>query len=269
MISVTATNSSDFRTFSGYGATTIDLGAPGQAVVTTSGQTGTTTTSGTSFASPLTAGVIGLLYSVPCSDFAQMARDYPQLGADYVRHVLLGGVDPVENLELETVTGGRLNAFNSLTMILDVCAAGFCLPAFSITSVTTNDTIVNFTWPMTDDQNASVRFRLLGTEEWFYSEMLDSAYFMVDTLSYCSDYEFEVATTCTGNPEEFTYTASTIVQTAGCCVAPLNAEAFETTETSINVAWTPGFNISGYEIYYRIIDSTEWVLSGTSIDGLH
>ncbi len=69
MISVTATNSSDFRTFSGFGATTVDLGAPGEDVFTTSGQNGTTTTSGTSFASPLTAGVIALLYSVPCDVF--------------------------------------------------------------------------------------------------------------------------------------------------------------------------------------------------------
>src|SRR5690606_35444409 len=109
----------------------------------------------------------------------------------------------------------------------------------------------------------------LGTEEWSYSEILDTAHFVIDTLSYCGNYEFEIATTCTGNPAEFTYTTSTIVLTAGCCVAPLNAEANETTETSINVAWIPGFNISGYEIYYRITDSTEWVLSGTSMDGLH
>ena len=35
MISVTATNSADLRTFSGYGQTTIDIGAPGASVVTT------------------------------------------------------------------------------------------------------------------------------------------------------------------------------------------------------------------------------------------
>jgi len=58
MISVTATNSADVRTFSGYGATTIDLGAPGEAVWTTQGTNGYGSTSGTSFASPLTAGAI-------------------------------------------------------------------------------------------------------------------------------------------------------------------------------------------------------------------
>jgi subtilisin family serine protease len=67
MISVTATNIDDMRTFSAYGATTIDVGAPGDNVYTTSISGGYGTTSGTSFASPLTAGVIGLLYSAPCA----------------------------------------------------------------------------------------------------------------------------------------------------------------------------------------------------------
>ena len=37
MISVTATNNNDMRTFSGYGATTIDVGAPGENVYTAGG----------------------------------------------------------------------------------------------------------------------------------------------------------------------------------------------------------------------------------------
>ena len=55
MVAVTATNSSDVRTFSGYGATTIDLGAPGENVFLPSGSSGYGGTSGTSFASPCVA----------------------------------------------------------------------------------------------------------------------------------------------------------------------------------------------------------------------
>lgn len=268
MISVTATNSSDVRTFSGFGATTIDLGAPGENVRTASGQSGTNSTSGTSFASPLTAGVIGLLYSVPCSDFAQFVKDHPQLAADYVRHVLLGGVDPVENLALETVTGGRLNAFNSLTMMLEDCEETFCLPAFSLNSAIANNTEISLTWPMTETQIASLRFRVLGTEEWTYSDVLDTAYFAIDTLSLCTIYEFEIGTSCTESIDDITYTTNTLVETAGCCVAPLDAVAAEATISSIIVAWTPGFNISGYEIFYRELDSLSWIFSGTASDGL-
>ncbi|MBI3134524.1 MAG: T9SS type A sorting domain-containing protein [Bacteroidetes bacterium] len=126
MISVTATNSSDVRTFSGYGQTTIDLGSPGASVVTTSAGGGSGSTSGTSFASPLTAGVIALLYSVPCQNLADLAMSDPQGAADQIRTALLDGVDPVSNLTTETVTGGRLNANNSVQLILTGCGIPTC-----------------------------------------------------------------------------------------------------------------------------------------------
>ena len=97
MISVTATNDNDVRTFSAYGQTTIDLGAPGDNVWTTSGTNGYGATSGTSFASPLTAGVIGLLYSVPCPGLMDLVHADPQAGADLIRQALLDGVDQVDN----------------------------------------------------------------------------------------------------------------------------------------------------------------------------
>lgn len=132
MISVTATNSSDVRTFSGYGQTTIDLGAPGQNVVTTN-NSGITTTSGTSFASPLTAGVIGLLYSVPCSNLADVAMSNPELAANIIRDALLDGTDPVANLTTECVTGGRLNANNSLQLLITGCPTYVCTATSSAT----------------------------------------------------------------------------------------------------------------------------------------
>ena len=121
MIAVTATNSSDVRTFSGYGATTIDLGAPGESVYLPSGSTSYSNTSGTSFASPCVAGAIALIYSAPCSDLAAMAISNPQAAADLVRGYILNGVDPVANLAGECVTGGRLNVRNSIDLALGNC----------------------------------------------------------------------------------------------------------------------------------------------------
>lgn len=121
MIAVTASNVNDVRTFSGYGATTIDLAAPGESVYLPSGSTGYSNTSGTSFASPCVAGGIGLVYSAPCPDLATTALSNPQLAADQVRGYILNGVDVVSNLVGETVTGGRLNVRNSLDLALGNC----------------------------------------------------------------------------------------------------------------------------------------------------
>ena len=121
MVAVTATNSSDVRTFSGYGATTIDLGAPGENVFLPSGSTGYGGTSGTSFASPCVAGGIALVYSAPCADLASNALVSPQATADAVRSYILSGVDQVSNLVGETVTGGRLNVRNALDLAIEDC----------------------------------------------------------------------------------------------------------------------------------------------------
>ena len=121
MVAVTATNDNDVRTFSGYGATTIDLGAPGENVFLPSGSTGYGGTSGTSFASPCVAGGIALVYSAPCADLASNALVTPQATADAVRSYILNGVDQVANLAGETVTGGRLNVRNALDLAIEDC----------------------------------------------------------------------------------------------------------------------------------------------------
>jgi hypothetical protein len=121
MVAVTASNSSDQRTFSGYGATTIDLAAPGESVYLPSGSSNYSNTSGTSFASPCVAGAIALVYSAPCATLASMAVSNPQLAADMVRGYIYDGVDPVASLLNETVTGGRLNVKNALDLALLSC----------------------------------------------------------------------------------------------------------------------------------------------------
>ncbi len=121
MVSVTATNNQDLRTFSAYGATTIDLAAPGSNVYLPSGTSSYSNTSGTSFASPCVAGAIALVYSAPCTSLADIARSNPQVGANMVRSYILNGVDPVPSLQGLTVSGGRLNVKNSLDLALNAC----------------------------------------------------------------------------------------------------------------------------------------------------
>lgn len=126
MVSVTATNDNDVRTFSGYGVTTIDLGAPGDQVYLPSGSSGYGNTSGTSFASPCVAGAIGLVYSVPCPDLAELSYSSPQAAADMVLSYIYDGVDLVPNLITEVATGGRLNVANSVNLALEACGPVEC-----------------------------------------------------------------------------------------------------------------------------------------------
>jgi len=122
LISVTNTNINDVKvTQAGYGIETIDLGAPGQDIVNISSGTGYGVSSGTSFATPHVTGTIALLYSVPCTNLADLAFTDPALAARLIRDFILEGVDPNGSLEGITVTGGRLNVNNSIQALLANC----------------------------------------------------------------------------------------------------------------------------------------------------
>lgn len=275
MVSVTATNSSDVRTFSGFGATTVDLGAPGENVVTTSGNNEITATSGTSFASPLTAGVIALLYSAPCESFAEFVRNDPQGGANLVRQALFDGVDITPNLVGETVTGGRINAFNSLLEIMNACLdENICIPPLAFTSALENDTVYTVSWTNVSGNVATVRFKPQDSDEWIVIEGIEDTSLILDTLSICTTYDFEIGSSCEEGGE-VSYTSCLTISTLGCCVIPETFEAETELETEANVSWSTDFGIESYNLYYRVLDSNEWILNGnyagendTTIDGL-
>jgi hypothetical protein len=102
----------------GYGLTTIDFVAPGISVRTTSNTNNYTTTTGTSFASPLTAGVVALLYAIPCPNFMNNVIQSPQGGANFVLNALMNGVDQKPQLADSFITGGRLNAKRSMDLLM-------------------------------------------------------------------------------------------------------------------------------------------------------
>ena len=109
LISVAATDHNDgLADFSQYGARNVDLGAPGVDILSTVPGGKYDVYSGTSMATPHVAGAATLL-----------ASHFPNASNEELRTRLLGGVDKVESLVGKTVTGGRLNIHNSLTMSLN------------------------------------------------------------------------------------------------------------------------------------------------------
>ena len=252
IISVTATNDEDERTFSGYGQTTIDLGAPGEDVWTTSGNNNYGATSGTSFASPLTAGVIGLLYSVPCPSLIDLAHANPQAGADIVRQALLDGVDPIDNLTSECVTGGRLNSFNSLNILMASCEEGSCFAPFSSTQVTEDNVSFEIEWSAFNEESTfGFRYKLVSETDWTEVIGLNEPYYNIGDLEWCSDYEYQMKTICSAE-NQTEWNASSFITTDGCCVSPelesLSLEVLSDTEALIS--WPSVLAAEGYELVY-------------------
>jgi len=104
LISVAATDHNDqLPGFSNFGATSVDLGAPGASILSTVPMDGYDFFSGTSMATPHVSGVGALILALN-----------PALTPLQLKDRILNAVDPIPTLSGITVTGGRLNAFNAL-----------------------------------------------------------------------------------------------------------------------------------------------------------
>lgn len=250
MVSVTATNSSDVRTFSGYGVHTIDLGAPGGGIFTLS-TNGYSTTSGTSFASPLTAGVIALMYSIPCEILGEQAAAFPAETALKVRDALFAGVDVKTNLIPETKTGGRVNAFRSLQLLMENC--GPCLKATDLATSAATDTTAVLSWTSSlDALTFDIRYKAVGSAEWDTLFNVSNPY-VLDGLAGCESYEFQVFTACADTTGEFS--ESHVFTTEGCCLAPSGIAAANAGDSAVLLTWSPVYAASEYTLILQPLGS--------------
>jgi len=96
------TSTGGLSSFSNYGATSVDLGAPGSGIWSTvptkKGAAGYASYSGTSMATPHVTGAVALYASL-----------HPGATAVQLKQAILSSVVPTSSLSGKTVTGGRLN----------------------------------------------------------------------------------------------------------------------------------------------------------------
>lgn len=129
MISVTNTNMRDNKVESaGFGATTIDIGAPsgnsveGGIFAVYPENRYNDTFGGCSGAAPHVAGTIALMYALPCELITQDALTDPAATALRMKRAILEGAEPNTDLRDITVSGGRLSAYRSMLWWQSYCA---------------------------------------------------------------------------------------------------------------------------------------------------
>ncbi len=149
MINVASVDSSgNLASSSNYGATTVDLGAPGVNIYTTGLNGGYISyAAGTSFAAPFVTGVVALVQS-----------EFPSLSAQQVVQLVVRNTKPLASLSGKTISGGMVDAYNALL-------AGFPSPTASaspsiVTGTTTalsvsdsygaGDSDLTYTWSVTN-----------------------------------------------------------------------------------------------------------------------
>lgn len=103
LIVSSTSNSGGMSYFSNYGKISVDVATPGSSIYSTVPGNKYDSMSGTSMASPTTAGVAAEIWS-----------HYPQLTYGQVKEVLMKSVTPVDKFKSKMVSGGRIDLLNGL-----------------------------------------------------------------------------------------------------------------------------------------------------------
>ncbi|WP_020538376.1 S8 family serine peptidase [Lewinella cohaerens] len=261
LIAVTNTDHNDIKEVeAGYGAISIDLGAPGTGAynITNGGAYGGF--GGTSGATPHVAGTAALLYSLDCPALSALTAADPAAAALLIKEAILAGVDPNTSLAGITTTGGRLNVANSIQYLLSLCDG--CIPASSVQLADFSVSTATIVWNTNDSlESVDLRWRAIGEMNWTLVTDAQSP-LVISGLTACGSYEYQVQSNCASDVIPFGN--SRFFTTDGCCTAPENVELTPLADEIMFFVWDAVTAAQSFELRYRVQGTSPWtVLSST------
>jgi serine protease len=243
LIIVTGTDNRDKKsTDAAFGPINVDVAAPGDGIWTTVPNGDYNAARGTSLACPIVSGMVGLAYSVPCSDFINLSKTQPANTALFVRSKILSTVDVKADLQGKIATGGRVNSAATMRSIRDFC--GTCpQPSKIKTTATTTDATISMVLPA-GQTRISARYRQRGDVNWTpISQIIPPL--SINGLLACTEYEVEISTTCTLQPSVvYAY----FFKTDGCCSYPDEIVISNVLANSIAVKVSKVTAATGYQV---------------------
>jgi hypothetical protein len=251
-INVAATTATGgLASFSNYGRTSVHVGAPGNAIVSTYsttvvGSTGYASLSGTSMAAPHVTGVAALLRGrMPGWTVAQ------------VKAAILNTVKPLSSLTTRTVTGGTVSAYKALltTVVESIPPVATATRSIAAGNLGWNNAAVSLTITATDEQGGSgvkdIRYTVGATTTTVAGTTATVSYTTdgIRTVSY-------VATDNSGNASAAQAETIKIDRTLPVTAATVNADS-----TLITLAVTEtGSGVSA--TYYTVDGGAQQTYSG-------
>jgi serine protease len=253
LITVTSTDKHDQRGQAAWGPTHVDVAAPGIQVLTTIHGGEYAEVTGTSFAAPMVTSLAALLYAAPCTYLPELAKLDPAAATFLIRELLIKHVQPIPSLQNELVSGGRIQADQTLAGLMSVCESCL-LPVALSTEISGNQTFLN--WHEFDDmQVVELQWKPIGASVW-QNQPIPSSPVALNGLSPCTAYEFRLGVWC-ADTQTILYTSSHNFYSHNCCLPPESWNVQTTSENSLTITVSPEPQAS-YLLRYRPLGQNLW-----------
>lgn len=255
LMTVTAVDNRDRRNFSGYGANHIDMAAPGDNVFSSFEFNNYSSDSGTSYATPIVAGAIGLLYSYPCDKISQLTADNPLKSAALIRDAIFNGIRKVDGLSNFTKYGGTLDVLASMEILDNICNS--CATIQNVSNTITDKTATINWEDLFNEANVSknLLFRIVGETSWD-TISVDNPPLLLNNLLPDTAYEFFIEASCENQDSKSTDTYQ--FKTDLSCneiVDILDINPISTNEHQ--VTWNP-LEVDYYTLQFKTKEETIW-----------
>ena len=238
-------------TYSNYGATTVDVGAPGTSIYSTI-PGGYAYKSGTSMAAPNVSGVVALLAGLD-----------PQYSASQLVQQVVSNTKPLAALAGQTISGGLVDAYNVLNAPKLSTPTVPATPT-SLAASAASSSSIQLSWTGSSGATSyKIQRSADGSTNWTQIGTISSTTAYTDSgLTAGTKFFYQVvASNGTGDSSPSNVSSAT-TNPASAPSAPTGLTASAAAFNKLNLSWTGSSGASSYKID-RSTDSTTWAQIGT------
>ncbi|MBK8471397.1 MAG: S8 family serine peptidase [Sphingobacteriales bacterium] len=248
-IGVAATTSSDTKaSYSNYGSW-VDVSAPGSSiygVVPSVSNNTYANKSGTSMATPLTAGLLGLMLSNDAS-----------LTPSQLRSCLFSSAVNIntQNASYSGMLGaGRINAASAVGCVasLNNATSTSCNAPGNIAASNVTSNSATLSWAGISGANSyGIRYRAQGLTMWSSEQTTTSTSLAITGLAASTTYELQARSICESSSSSYS-SISTFITPASTCSVPTNVVAANLTNSTATISWAAISGASSYTVRFRV-----------------
>lgn len=246
VVSVAATDHSDHKMgVSNYGDW-IDISAPGSTIISTGSMSNDAyeSNSGTSMASPLVAGLIGLMKSYDNSS-----------SADDILACLLSNTDPIQDTDHATSMGtGRINAYEAMNCLL----AANCKAPNAPTADQLSPTTATITWKNSNNNNFQIAYKLTTASKWTFVNSTGLS-ISLEELQPNRTYHIKVASICGETTSDYSPVVEFKTKEINC-EAPIDINFKNISTQQVRIGWSieDDTYTDSYTFRYKKKNASNW-----------